>query len=244
VARESPKSVSGLGIASLIVGFFGLVIAFLPCFSLIGLAIGGLGLILGLVGVIVALAGRTEGVGIPISGAALSLAACVVSIVWWYISVHSFFSGVREGFQDFVKHAEDQRKEMEKRAEEERKERERKAREEEAKEARAKANPVVVNAKDLLDAYEVNPVAADGKYKGKWVEVAGEVDAIDKVVKMDVTLKDEGRMKPRGIRCEFEDNQRDAVAQLKPGDKVTIKGKCLGKFTNLGLEKCELVQKK
>jgi hypothetical protein len=242
VARESPKSVSGLGIASVLVGVFGLIIGLLPCFGLVGLIVAGIGLILGLVGLIVALAGQTEGVSMPIAGTAVSLAACIVSVVWWYISVSNFFSGLREGVQEMAKHQEEQRKEREKKAEEDRKEREKKAREEEAKEARAKADPVVVSARELLDAYEANPVAADGKYKGKWVEVAGEVDAIDRVPKMNVTLKDQGRAKPGGIKCEFEDNQQDAVARLKPGDKVTIKGQCLGKFTSLGLEKCELVK--
>jgi len=242
VARESPKSVSGLGIASILVGVFGLIIGLLPCFGLVGLIVAGIGLILGLVGLIVSLAGQTEGVSMPIAGTAVSLVGCVISVVWWYISVSNFFGGVREGLQDIVKRAEEQRKEMEKRAEEERKERDRKAREEEAKEARAKANALVVSARELLDAYEVNPVAADEKYKGKWLEVEGEVDAIDKALKMDVTLKDQGRAKPRGIRCEFEDNQRAAVARLKPGDKITVKGKCLGKFTNLGLERCEVVK--
>jgi Sec-independent protein translocase protein TatA len=211
--------------------------------GLVGLVIGGIGLILGLVGLIVALAGKTESVAMPISGTALSLVACLVSVVWWYITVHNFFSNVREGVSEFGKKWQEQVKEMEQRAEEERKERERKAKEEEAKEAREKANPLIVSAKELLDAYETNPVAADNKYKGKWLEVAGEVDAIDKVVKIDVTLKDQGRTKPRGLKCEFEDNQQATVAQLKPGDKVTIKGKCLGKFTTVGLEKCEVVKK-
>jgi hypothetical protein len=238
VAADSPKSVSGLGIASLSVGVAGLLLAIIPfpCIGIVGLPIGGIGLILGIIGLIVALSGQREGVGLPISGSVVSLLACVAAAISWYISVHTFVSNVKEGVTEFGKRMEEQAKEMQKRAEEERKE-------EERKENQAKANPVIVSAKDLLDAYDTNPVAADGKYKGNWLEVAGEVDKIEKVAKIDVTLKDQGRGKGQGIKCEFEDNQQAAVAQLKPGDKVTIKGKCLGKFTSVGLEKCEVVKK-
>jgi hypothetical protein len=233
VAAEGPKSVSGLGIASLVVGIVGLVISLIPCVGLIGLPIAGIGLLLGLVGLIIALAGKTEGAGLPISGIAVSLAGCIVSVVWWYITVHSAVSNVKEGIAEFGKRFEEQRQEME-----------RKAREEEAKEAQARANPVAVSATELLQAYDTNGLAADSRFKGKWLEVRGEVADVARVVTPYVKLKDKGRTKPGSVGCAFEERQEPEIARLKTGDQVTIRGKCDGKSVgeDVRLEKCELVK--
>jgi hypothetical protein len=226
VSAESRTTASVLGIASLVVGFVGLAIGIIPCVGILGLPVAAIGLLLGLVGLVVALAGGREAVGLPSAGSGVSLLGCVVSVVWWYISLHSAVSNTREGIADLGKRLEEQKQQME-----------RQAREQQAKEAQARANPVAVSARDLLDAYEADPAAADRKYRGRWLEVTGEVAVVNVVQSGYFTLTDQGRF----LRCGFT----DAAARLKQGDTVTVKGQCAGKPPggNVQLLQCELVKK-
>jgi len=86
----APKGVSGLGIASLVLGLLALPVAFVPCLGIfVAGPLGLIGLVLGLVGLI----GKTTGKGIPISGAIISVVAIAVAAYWW-IAAGAALSGV------------------------------------------------------------------------------------------------------------------------------------------------------
>jgi hypothetical protein len=131
-----------------------------------------------------------------------------------------------------------------------RKEREEQARAE--REARAKARKergregtgerrveATVTAADLLAQYEANEVAADERYKGKWIEVEGVVDRVGKDIldKPYVTLKGGKKFGIFSVQCY--PTPRSGLGDLKPNHIITIRGRCKGKFGNVLLEDCE-----
>src|SRR5262245_45944239 len=90
------RMVSGLGVASLVLGLVGLVVALMPCVGMVGLSLSILALILGLVGLLVALADRRSGLGFPIAGMTVSVVACVVPFVWVYVLVSALETAARK----------------------------------------------------------------------------------------------------------------------------------------------------
>jgi len=91
---------------------------------------------------------------------------------------------------------------------------------------------VNISAEDLHKAYQTNEAEADKLYQGKTVIVTGTVGTI--------SAPDEGLGRPALILVDarqkeivnclgFSADDRDAIRKLKPGQKVTVKGKCMGK---------------
>lgn len=100
---------------------------------------------------------------------------------------------------------------------------------------------IKISAEDLFAEYEKNGVAADNKFKGKEIEVNGEIESIDKDIldELYVNLKgdDIGML---GIQCYFKDKNNNDLSNLKKGDSVTIIGIGNGKTINVTLKKCRL----
>ena len=104
---------------------------------------------------------------------------------------------------------------------------------------------IEISAVDLLIAYEENGVAADSLFKGKMLKVTGIVRKIDKDIFDDayVALQDDRRKHSIiGVRCYFENDMLDKLAELTPGDEVVITGKCTGSSLDVTLEHCDLVE--
>jgi hypothetical protein len=93
--------------------------------------------------------------------------------------------------------------------------------------------------------YDANEVAADAKYKGKTLEVTGNVKEIGKGVFggqfVAMTLSKNQFM--ASVRCEFPKSAEGELSKLSKGQRVTIRGKCEG-FTldTVHLEGCTLVK--
>jgi hypothetical protein len=113
--------------------------------------------------------------------------------------------------------------------------------------AKKKNNPekeiqaIKISAEDLFAEYEKNGVAADNKFKGKEIEVSGEIESIDKdfLDELFVNLKgDEIGM--LGVQCYFKDKNNNDLSNLKKGDSITIIGIGNGKTINVTLKKCRL----
>ena len=94
---------------------------------------------------------------------------------------------------------------------------------------------VSVSAEDLNRAYQTNEADADKLYQGKIVIVTGTVGT--------VSAPGEGMGRPAVILVDpqqkeivncfgFPAEARDAIKKLKPGQKVTVKGKCMGKIAS------------
>ena len=94
---------------------------------------------------------------------------------------------------------------------------------------------VSLSAEDLYKAYQANEADADQQYQGKLVIVTGTVGT--------VSAPDEGMGRPAVILVDakqkeivncfgFPADAKDAIKKLRPGQKVTIKGKCMGKVAS------------
>lgn len=87
-----------------------------------------------------------------------------------------------------------------------------------------------ITAVDLMNAYETNIVNADKQYNGKPLIVSGTVSKIDKVNNdKDICVLLRTNTWAGSVQLNFNDDQEDAVAALKPGDWITSIGECTGK---------------
>ena len=91
---------------------------------------------------------------------------------------------------------------------------------------------VTISAEDLYKAYQSNEADADKLYQGKSVIVTGTVGT--------TSTPDEGMGRPAIILVDahqkpivncfgFATDDKGAISKLKTGQKVTVKGKAMGK---------------
>jgi hypothetical protein len=111
-------------------------------------------------------------------------------------------------------------------------------------------SPYVLNvdaeltANQLYNAYNENEIAADKKYKNKKLAITGIVSKISEVWgKVTVDLKVGGRFEFTTIKYSIDD--KDVVASLRKGQKITVIGICDGLTANLyiGINDCKLWKK-
>lgn len=75
------RSRSGLGIAALILGIVGILIAWIPFLGLLTIPLAGLGSLLGLIGLILSLSNNETGIGLPISGVAVCALSILIAVI-------------------------------------------------------------------------------------------------------------------------------------------------------------------
>lgn len=100
-----------------------------------------------------------------------------------------------------------------------------------------------VTAAQIVGDYKDNGVAADAKYKNKWVEVSGVVDTIDKDI-LDtpyIALKSYQYAIVDRIQCMFSRGDEAQLAQVSKGQEITLRGNVEGKLGNVIIRKCEIV---
>lgn len=110
--------------------------------------------------------------------------------------------------------------------------------------AEAPAEEIIsISANQLFAEYDANDIAADKKYKGRILEVSGSVGDISRDIldNIYVTLKT-GEYKLFSIQCFFADNFEDRAAELRPHQFLWIRGRCDGKFGNVMLKDCIIVE--
>lgn len=106
----------------------------------------------------------------------------------------------------------------------------------------SKVSVMKMDYKVLHKDYMDNPIAADEKYKGKVLELTGQVDIIDReiagnpYVTFEVDLLED-------VRITFKKSEESKVTKLVKGQTITIRGKCKGTLlsTTVALDNCELV---
>jgi hypothetical protein len=85
---------------------------------------------------------------------------------------------------------------------------------------------VTVEAKQVLTAFEKNEAAADGKYKGKTLEVSGVVSKVDTEMfdeeKYIVQVGGGGRYEILTVNCNGLASED--VSKIKKGDEITVVG--------------------
>jgi hypothetical protein len=136
---------SGLGVASLVLGILGAVIAMIPCIGFgPGVTFGTMGVVLGGVGW--ASAGTKTGKGLPIAGTVLSICSIGIAVAWVYLIAET------------IKEAKEKAKEQGRL---------------EKEDAREKAESVSLEV--LGKAFEKNILQANKENKDKWLKVTGKV---------------------------------------------------------------------
>ena len=102
---------------------------------------------------------------------------------------------------------------------------------------------VTIDADALHAEYDANEVAADGKYKGKVLEVTGTVKEVKKgpFGGQEVELESSRNQFLSSVDCEFPDSAQGALAKLRKGQRVSIRGKCKGLLVgSVQLDNCVL----
>ncbi|MEN8202782.1 MAG: hypothetical protein ABFS28_09325 [Bacteroidota bacterium] len=100
-----------------------------------------------------------------------------------------------------------------------------------------------LNAESLVTSFNNNEIAANEKYLGEMIEVRGSVVNIKMETDNSVfmTLHDPFD----GITCTYEKKEQlpewITSQKVRPGDMVTIKGRCDGKLDDVRLTHCALV---
>ncbi|HYG51820.1 MAG TPA: hypothetical protein VD905_13005 [Flavobacteriales bacterium] len=96
-----------------------------------------------------------------------------------------------------------------------------------------------MTAEELRTAYD-NEEAANKKYLDKIIEVSGTVDAVSENNKAwDVSLATSDPMTLITVQLMPEEGKN--ASKLKPGDKVTLKGICNGKVSDVELNKGTII---
>jgi hypothetical protein len=109
------------------------------------------------------------------------------------------------------------------------------------------AATTTVKAGDLLKEYGANAVAADLKYKGKPLQVSGKFGTAQKApllgYAVQVLPEDAEDLNLSGVECFILESEKEEVAKLKPGDKVTLQGTCDGQVVGqIKLSKCTIIK--
>lgn len=98
-----------------------------------------------------------------------------------------------------------------------------------------------ISALDLYNAYESNEVAADAKYKERFVLINGEVSDIGTSFgKGVVSLETKWGSLP--VLCLFNRDNKSQLVSLKKGQLVQLKGKVVGKTINVGVSGCRVIK--
>jgi hypothetical protein len=100
-----------------------------------------------------------------------------------------------------------------------------------------------IDSNQLVSLYKGNEVAADERFKGKVIEVEGNVTKIGKDV-LDhpyVVLKANDVL--RQVQCTFDNSKKAQLSSISVGDYLIVRGKCKGLMMNVLIDSCELVTK-
>lgn len=103
--------------------------------------------------------------------------------------------------------------------------------------------PVAVTAAQLLSAYAADELSADEQYRGRLLAVSGHVTGLGRELNdaAFVTLDPAGEQTAgMGVQCLFTGARAHSVMRLKKGQRVTLVGRCDGKFGNVMLRECAL----
>lgn len=109
---------------------------------------------------------------------------------------------------------------------------------------RVEASIVHTSIGELLGEYKDNELRADGKFKGKTIQVTGVVDAVktDVMGHIYVSVGTGKILEVPVLQCFFAASEAGGVSSLSRGEKVTLRGRVAGLTMNVLARDCELVQ--
>jgi hypothetical protein len=105
---------------------------------------------------------------------------------------------------------------------------------------------IVVSASELFAAYTRDEAAADNLYKGRTLEVTGEVMISRAIVLVDqycIVMYPglDALSNTWGVQCFFDDNQDARLYQAEKRRIVTVKGRCDGLQQDVVLRDCVFI---
>lgn len=208
------KRVSVLGILSLVQGIGGLVVSVIPIVGVLGLIGGAVGLILGVIGLVLARkSGGRVGTGFPIAGTVVSAAGMVCAGAWLAV-VAALFSGSGPPGGGGTPGPQP-----------------------------ADGQVIALPVDDLEREYDENEPAADGKYKGRQLEVTGAVQRVTGDAHPGKLTVELTGARFATVECIFPTSKRAELGRLVVGESVTIRGRCKGKVDGVVvLENCVRVE--
>jgi hypothetical protein len=230
-AKARAKEMSVVGIIGLVVGVVALLTSFMPCFASLALIPAGIGIVIGFIALILAhKSDGRQGIGMPIAGLSVSAVAVLIAIGWLVLGkqIEKKFEKEGKEFEAQMAKEEAARKKESANA---------------AKEVQAAAagGAIKVSAHQFYKAFEDDSDQGDRQYKNKIIELTGTVDEVSFTGETYTVLLKAGGQDDK-VDCQFAKDPavRERLAQLKPGQQVTIRGKCLG--GDASLEACVVVE--
>jgi hypothetical protein len=108
------------------------------------------------------------------------------------------------------------------------------------------APTATVKAGDLLKEYAANAIAADGKYKGKVIQISGKYGSVQKLPLMGYVLQLQSDDAEGGslVQCTIEKSAEEDVGKVQPGQAITLQGTCDGQVLpgQIKMSKCTVVK--
>ncbi|MGI8467919.1 MAG: OB-fold protein [Pyrinomonadaceae bacterium] len=107
------------------------------------------------------------------------------------------------------------------------------------------APATTISAVDLYNAYKKDQSAADARFKGKTVQVSGEIFLATEKSITGVPVAAFKADNKDGVSCKFPESQKDAVGKLKEGQTATFKCQvkgaiALSSFYGVELNECAI----
>lgn len=99
-----------------------------------------------------------------------------------------------------------------------------------------------VSAAGLLAEFNSDEPAANKKYIDRVIAVKGKVTDIKTDATGQATVFLDSGDLMSAITCSFYQEETPAAKALRPGEEVTIKGKCTGKLMDVVLNKCSIAK--
>jgi hypothetical protein len=94
------------------------------------------------------------------------------------------------------------------------------------------APALTVKAGDLLKDYGGNAIAADSKYKGKFIRVTGKFNSAQPVplygYAVQLVAEDAGDLNASMVQCFLEESAKEEVGKFQQGQMIAMQGTCEG----------------
>jgi hypothetical protein len=102
---------------------------------------------------------------------------------------------------------------------------------------------VTIGADSLYAQYAGDEKRCDAKYLGKVVEVSGQLSEIQHSGQSEVWILSTGTANTGGVNCQLFPGEKVPEPHPKPGDQVTLKGRCTGFLMDVNLSDCVVIKK-
>jgi hypothetical protein len=101
---------------------------------------------------------------------------------------------------------------------------------------------VTIGADSLYGQYLSDEKGCDTKYLGKVVQVNGKLSEIQHSGQSEIWILSTGANNGGGVNCQLFPGEKVPEPHPKPGDIVTVKGRCTGFLMDVNLSDCIVIK--